>query len=67
MKNKLRMVSGALQKALLSGGHVIESNDAVTCGKQSIDHIAADKPSRTRNENPQSNLPLREGNRFSNV
>ena len=50
------MPSGALQEALLSGGHVIESNDAVTRGKKSIDHIAADKPSRTRNENPQSNL-----------
>ena len=58
MKNKLRMLSGTLQKALLSGGHVIEPNDAVTCGKQSIDHIAADKPSRTRNEIPAIEPPI---------
>ncbi|MGB9286974.1 MAG: hypothetical protein WCB59_23400 [Candidatus Sulfotelmatobacter sp.] len=56
VKNKLRMPGGALQEALLSGGQVVEANHPVSRGQKSIDHVAADKTSRTRNENPQSNL-----------
>ena len=53
------MGGGASQKALLSGGHIVEANHAVSRSKQSIDHVATDESSRTRNENPQSNLHVK--------
>jgi hypothetical protein len=58
MKCELGMKLGALQKTSLAGGHIVEANHAVTRGKQAIYHVAANKPGRARNKNPQSNLPL---------
>jgi hypothetical protein len=43
MKSKLRMRQGTLQKASLSGRHIIEPDDAVARGQQAVDHVTADK------------------------
>jgi hypothetical protein len=53
MESELIVLPGVCEKTLLAGGHVIESNYAMACGKQPVDHVAADKSSRTCDENPQ--------------
>lgn len=58
MESELSVLRCICEKALLAGGHIIESNHTVAGGKQSIDHATANKSSRTCNENPQSNLRL---------
>lgn len=58
MESELTVLPCIREKALLASGHIIESNHTVTGGKQSIDHVTANKSSRACNENPQSNLRL---------
>ena len=44
------------QKPPLSGRQVIEPNDAVARGEQTVDHMTADKTRRASDENAQNNL-----------
>ncbi len=56
MKSELRMRQSGFQKSLLSGRHVIEPNDAVAGGEQSVNHVTADKTRSAGNENAQNSL-----------
>jgi hypothetical protein len=58
MKSKLRMRQGTLQKASLSGRHIIEPDDAVARGQQAVDHVTADKACSAGDENAQNNLRM---------
>jgi hypothetical protein len=57
MESELIVQHRVREKAPLARGHIIESNHMVTCGKQSINHVAGNKSSRACDENPQIEPP----------
>jgi hypothetical protein len=59
MKSELRMRQSTFQKPPLSGRHIIEPNNAVPGGEQSVDHVTANKARSAGNENAQKITPLR--------
>ena len=59
MQSEFRVTCGTLQEPPLSGRQIIESDDRVARGQKAIHHVAANKSSRTRNQNLQSNLRLK--------